>query len=340
MTVSDGQNSLRTIAFNMADLERELYDKSVRLDLACRPSINVWNDMRSVQLKIEEITVHRGDRHDITVASAEILELSQLKIVDRRGIPDKKNHLRKLLGMRQKTLMYVRDDAAVDQLRRIVSRYASRTRLGLCCSATPEAERDKMKSALIQDELDAIASSVPFEEPLSGLKHLVFCHPVPTRSYFARCCAPAVEAEELVYVHLIFNTKDVDWLTATLNYQYPDRQTLVNVYRKLSELSKDRDGGPVPIEEIAESMDMDGPKELIVSNCVAIFQEIDLAERQQSNEKVAVSLPPAPQEKRDLQESQCYADGNRIRSEWTEFSDLILKRTAEDIHRMLLETIT
>jgi len=67
--------------------------------------------------------------------------------------------------------------------------------LGLCYRSTAEAKSDQMKLMLIEGELDAIASSIPFEEPLPGLKHLVFCHPVPTRLEFAGCCAPALEAE-------------------------------------------------------------------------------------------------------------------------------------------------
>jgi single-stranded-DNA-specific exonuclease RecJ len=346
MMVSDGRNSLRTIAFNMADLERELYgrgiriDSNVRVDLACRPSINVWNDVRSVELRVEDAIVHTADSHEITVASAEVMELSQLKMVDRRSIPDKKRYLQRLLLLGEKALMYVRDDSAVEQFQGIVSRYAPKTRLGLCRSTTSEHERDRMKLMLIQSELDAIASCVPFEEPLSGLRHLVFCHPVPTREDFVRCCAPAVETEEAVSIHLIFNNNDVELLTATLNHQYPDRDTLANVYRKVRELSADRSSDPVLIEEIAEAMDMDGPKELLISNCIAIFEEIDLAEGRQIDGKAAVSLPPAPQERRDLQESQRYANGDRIRGEWVKFSDFILRRTAEDIRRMILETIS
>ncbi len=340
MTVSDGQNSLRTIAFNKASLERELYDGDAHMDIACRPSINVWNDTTSVQLEIKEITIHRPDSHDVMAASAEVLELSPLKIIDRRNIPDKGGYLRKLLSMDERSLMYVRDDPALDQLERIISKSSPRTKLALCSSAIPEDESDQIKSKLIQGELDVIATSIPFEEPLPGLKHLVFCHPVPTRDYFVRCCAPAVESEERVYVHLIFNNKDIDSLTATLSHQYPDRITLMNVYRKIRELSSNKNGDPVTIEEVAERMNIDSPKELIISNCIAIFEEIDLAKRTQTDEKDAVSLPPAPQGRRELQESQRYASGDKIKKEWARFSDFILKKTAEDIRRMLLETIS
>ena len=335
--VSDGQQSLKGIAFNRADMERELYDENARLDMVCRPFINVWRDMRSVELRVEEILVHHEDAPAVMAASAEIMELSQLKMVDRRNIPDKRHHLRNLLRQGEKSLLYVRDNAAVDQLQGIISKYAASTKLGLCYNETSAGERDKMKEGLMQGELDAITSCVPFEEPLPGLKHLVFCHPVPTREYFARCCAPAVETDESVYVHMIFNNKDLELLTAILSQQYPDRQTLVNVYRKVKELSADN--APVPMEKLVEGMTMDGPKDVIITNCIAVFQEIDLAEIQQTDEKTCVSLPSEAQARRDLKESQRYTTGDRIKNEWREFSGFMLRKTAAEIRKMLLEMI-
>ena len=168
----------------------------------------------------------------------------------------------------------------------------------------------------------------------------MFCHPIPTRLEFAGCCAPALEAGESVSIHLIFGAKDLDVLTAKLNHQYPDRSTLTNVYRKMRELFSDGNGGPVPVAEVSGGMDIDGPEELIISNCAAILEEIDLVRLHQVDGKAAISLPPTPKERRDLQESQRYAAGNRIREEWAEFSSFTLKKTAEDIHRMLLEMIS
>ena len=338
-TVSDGRQSLKVIAFNQSKMERELHGDDVRLNLACRPSINDWRDMRSVQLQVEEMIINHDDSPALMAASAEVMEMSQLKIIDRRNIPDKQRHLRRLLGMGEKALLYVRDDAAVDQFRGIVSKHSAKTALGLCYQKTSEGEIDKMKEDLVEGELDVIASCIPFEEPLPGLKHLVFCHPVPTLEYFARCCSPAVETDESVYVHLIFNSRDVDLLTATLDCHYPDRKMLANVYRKAKELSADRNGSPITIAEIAAGMNIEGPKEEIISNAIAVFEEIDLAERHENNGEITVSLPTEPQERRELQESQRYASGDKIKSEWVKFSGIILKKTAEDIHKMLMEMI-
>lgn len=338
MMVSDGRQTLKSIAFNKAELERELYDDNVRLNLACRPFINVWRDMKSVELQVEEMIVNHEEAPAVMTASAEIMELSQVKIVDKRNIPDKGHHLRNLLRQDERLLFYVRDNAAVDQLRGIISKFSARTKLGLCYYESSAGELDKMKEDLAEGELDAIASCVPFDEPIPDLKHLVFCHPVPTRDYFARCCSPAIETDEMVYVHLIFNNKDIELLTAILNSQYPDRKVLANVYRRIKELSEDKNG-KVTIEEVAQGMTMKGSKETIISSCVSVFEEVGLAERQQANGKATISLPTAPQERRDLNESERYATGDRIKNEWSKFSGFILKRTAEDIRKMLLETI-
>lgn len=337
MTVSDGRAFLRTIAFNMANLERELYDKDVRLDLTFRPSVDVWNDTKSVQLKIEEVIVHRPESQDLMAASAEIMDVSQFKIADRRNYPDKRRYIQKLLLLGERTLFYVRDDVAADQLQKIVLKYSPKTRLGLCYSAANDI--DNIKLMLIDDKLDAVVSCIPFEEPLPGLKHLVFCHPMPTRDDFVRCCAPAIETEELIYLHLIFNNSDIELLTATLNHQYPDRSMLANVYRKARELSTDKNNEPVLIEELAEGMSVDGPKELIVSSCMIVFEEIGLAERREINGKMAILLPPGQQERRDLQDSKRYSYGEKIKSEWAKFSEFMMKKTSEDIRRILLETI-
>jgi single-stranded-DNA-specific exonuclease len=340
MVLSDGRISVGTIGFGKGNIERELYDKGARIDLVCNPSINNWNGNKSVELRIEEIVVHRESGYDVMAASAQIMDLSQFKIVDRRGIPDKRSHLRKLLSMEQKTLMYVRDDMAVDQLQGIVSKYSPRTKLGLCYSGTPAVEIDQMKVKLIEGELDAIASPVPFEEPLPELKHLVFCHPVPTREYFVRCCAPAVESEEMVYIHLIFNDKDVEYLTSMLNQQYPDREMLANVYRKLREICSEGNAESVYLDQIAEGMELEGSKELIISNCVAILEDLELAKPQQINGKLSISLSPTPAKKRELQESQLYAAGEMIKREWSEFSRFIISKKDNDFRRILLETIS
>jgi hypothetical protein len=308
----------------------------VKIDLACQPYVSTWKD-KTVELRVEEVIIHqhRGTE-EYTIASDEIVELAQIKIVDRRNFPNKKQYIQKLISLDERTLMYVRDDSAVDQLNKMVSAVIPKNKLGLCYSKTPEDDADNMKSMLIEDKIRAIVSSVPFEEPLEGLKHLVFCHPMPTKDAFVASCAPAIETSEIVHIHLIFNNTDIDLLTTSLNHQYPDRKMLTNVYRKIKDLTTEKNSDPILFEEILAGLELDEPKESVVQNCISIFEELSLVKCQQNDGKVIVSIP-SDSKKRDLKESQIYLYGDKLKSEWTEFSQFILSKTAEEFRKMILE---
>lgn len=336
--VTDGQAVMRAVAFNMAKLERELSAEKVKVDIAGRPCINVWNDSKSVELKVEEFLIHqKTDQEEYIIASSEIVKPIQIKIIDRRNIPDKKQYLQKLVSTKEKLLMYVRDDSAVDQLQRILSSSILKDKLGLCYSMTSEDEADEMKSRLIEDELLAIISCIPFEEPLNGLKHLIFCHPVPTKDIFISSCAPALESQEQVNIHLIFNNNDIEFLTSQLNKQYPDRNLLANVYKKIRDLHKEKNNEQVLFDEIMSNLILDEPKEFILSRCIEIFEELGLVRRNRIYEKIAVFIPPDSPKHRDLYESKIYSNGDRIKNEWANFSKFIITKTAEEIRKMIME---
>lgn len=332
--VTDGQKSMKIIAFNMGKLERELSQRDAKIDVVGKPSINAWNDSRNVELKVEEIKVYHGDSQEATVASAEVLDTIQIKIADHRGTPNKKKYLQKLIQEDGKSLMYVRDDLAVDQLYKIIIPSISDDKLGLCYSTTSEDDSDNIKSMFIDDKLKTIISSVPLEEPLDGLKHLVFCHPTPTKDIFISSCSPAIETAENVLIHLLFNNSDMELLTTNLNHLYPDRKLLGNVYRKARELYKDK---PISFDVILNEISLDEPRDLILSRCIDIFEELSLIKREQNNGKIAISVLPEPEKKRDLGESKIYSSGNRIKSEWTEFSKFIIGKTADEIRKLLLD---
>jgi len=233
--------------------------------------------------------------------------------------------------------MYVRDDIAVNQLQKIISYSTPSIETGLCYLTTPEDDIDLMKSTLIDGKLNVIISSIPFEEPLSGLKHIVFCHPVPTRDRFISCCAPAVESSEPVSVHLIFNNSDIDSMTKHINAQYPDRRTLANVYKKIKWLY-DYKKNPVHVDDVLSELGTIESKEIVFSNSIAIFEEIKIVEQQKNNGKITLAISADADKRHDLKESMLYSEGDKIRKDWVEFSDFLLKKSPADFIKMLIES--
>ncbi|MGQ9609980.1 MAG: single-stranded-DNA-specific exonuclease RecJ [bacterium] len=339
MLVTDGKNTFGTIAFNKGTLEREFSEKNIKFSIACRPYINVWNDSKSIELKIEEFIL--GDsinehKREI-VSDGEFTNLSQIKIIDRRNIPDKRRYIQRLISQGEKSLLYVRDDLAVDQLNKIILSTTPKMKIGLCYCKTPDEEIDNIKYMLVQDELKLAISCIPFDEPLPGLKHLVFCHPTLTMDSFINSCAPAIEVEEPVNIHLIFNNNDIDIITKLLNQRYPNRKVLVMIYRKIKELYETNKSNFLDIREIETELNIEDSKGIILSNALSIFEELKILEKQDNSGRISLLNSLDRNKRYNLANSKTYSSGDRLKNEWAEFSDFILKKKAEEISNILIK---
>ena len=114
--VTDGGQTLEAVGWGMADHFIALKNKNIRLDLAFEPEINEWNNNRGVQLKIADLHIHALERSAVGRMFPTEEEKSSVKIVDHRVLDNKQDYLRKLLGHEEPTLLYVRDEKALDQL--------------------------------------------------------------------------------------------------------------------------------------------------------------------------------------------------------------------------------
>ncbi len=339
MTLTDGKSTFGTIAFNKGNLERKLSEKNIKLNVACRPYINIWNDSKFIELKIEEIALRDSENEYAVeiVNGEEFTNLPQIKIIDRRNIPDKRRYIQRLVLQGEKSLLYVRDDLAVDQLNKIILSTGTKMKIGLCYCKSSDEEIDNIKSMLINDELKLAISCIPFNEPLLGLKHLVFCHPTFTMDSFIDSCAPAIESEEPVNIHLIFNNNDIDIVTKILNQRYPDRKMLVTIYRKIKELYEINKTSLLDIKEIETGLNIEEPKEIILSSALSIFEELRILEKQDNNGKISLLNSLEENKRYNLANSKTYTSGDRAKVQWAEFSNFLTKKKSEEIFRILIE---
>ena len=61
----------------MSDYFIALKNKNIRLDLAFEPEINEWNNVRRLQLKIDDLHIHALERHVL----AEYFQLMRRKVL-------------------------------------------------------------------------------------------------------------------------------------------------------------------------------------------------------------------------------------------------------------------
>ena len=162
--VTDGERTLEAVGWGMADHLIALKNRNIRLDLAFEPQINEWNNSRSVQLRIEDLHVRALERSTVATMFPTKEEESPVKFIDRRTLKSKQDYLSNLLKREEKTLLYVRDERALDQLFEMLG---STENMGRCEADMSEVDRKQLSDKLADGELFAIASSCTLTEAAS-----------------------------------------------------------------------------------------------------------------------------------------------------------------------------
>ncbi|MCZ6676218.1 MAG: single-stranded-DNA-specific exonuclease RecJ [Candidatus Poribacteria bacterium] len=324
--VTDGRQTMEALGWYMSDHLIALKNKNIRLDLAFEPEINEWNNTRRLQLKIEDLRIRTLDRHSLQSVFPAADMASPAKIVDRRNVRSKQNYLDNLLDRREPTLLYVRDEKALDQLLELIG---SKRRIGRCGPDTSEDEKQRMVDELAKQELQTIAASCSLAN-LPHVAHIVFCHPIPQPLHFFNRCQPAFKHPETTYIHLIYNPQDVEWMQKCVFWQYPDERTLRKLYKKLKVLSQGN-GHRLGFEAMMAEIQADSIPELAIRNGLSILQELQLISQHVDAATHEIQLLPPPPKKRQLQESETYLNGEQIKLESQLFSDFQLKQNIEQI---------
>ena len=251
---------------------------------------------------------------------------SAVRILDRRGV-DKQNYLLNLLEQKQPTVIYVQSEEKIDQLLTLVGPEKADV-IGGCNERTSESEETEILGKLEKGELIAVVSNTTFSTVTSPhcVEHFVFCHLVPGLDEFFRQCEPAFASKKNAYLHLIYNSElDIDGLTQ----KYPNRETLVEMYRELKKLAgADRDF--IKTENAYSELDIEKPS---IETGLAIFAELQLLER---NGEIIKFLPSV---NTDLNKSTLHCRGEKLKEETADFQAFQLERSIEQIWEEILERL-
>ncbi len=324
--VTDGRQTLEAVGWGMADHFIALKNKNIRLDLAFEPEINEWNNNRGVQLKIADLHLHTLDRSSVGRMFPTEEEKSPVKIVDHRVLDNKQDYLRKLLVQEEPTLLYVRDEKALNQL---FGMFASTEKIGRCEAEMSEADRAEVVDKLAHGKLDAIASNCTLIH-LPHITHIVFCHPIPQHLTFFNRCQAAFKHPETTYIHLVYQSNDIEWMWKYLSCEYPDGQVLRKLYKCLQTLSQ-ANGGRLTLEAIAADLQTDSIPDITVKNGLSILEELQLVKQYLNFPEQEIQLLPPPSKKRQLHESETYLNGEQIKqtSQW--FSEFQVRQNVKQI---------
>ena len=324
--VTDGGQTLEAVGWGMSDHFTALKNKNIRLDLAFQPEINEWNNNRRVQLKIDDLQIHTLERHIPDGIFPTDEEDSPARIVDRRVLDNKQDYLCKLLAQEKPTLLYVRDEKALDQL---FDMLGSTEKIGRCEADMSETDKAQVTDKLAQGELLAIASDCTLTH-LPHITHIVFCHPVPQHLDFFNRCQPAFKPPETTYIHLIYQSKDIEWMWKCISWEYPDKQILQKLYKCLRALSQDN-GHRLTLETVIAGAQTDSIPLPAVKNGLSILEELQLLTQYANFSKQEIQLLPLPSKKRQLHESETYLNGEQIKQTSRWFSEFQLRQNVKQI---------
>ena len=324
--VTDGGQTFEAVGWGMADYFIALKNKNIRLDLAFEPEINEWNNSRSVQLKIEDLHIHTLERSTVGRMFPTEEEKSPVKIVDHRVLDNKQDYLCNLLSQEEPTLLYVRDEKALDQLFEMLG---STEKIGRCEADMSETDKAQVTAKLARGELLAIASDCTLTH-LPHITHIVFCHPVPQHLAFFNRCQPAFKHPETTYIHLIYQSKDIEWMWKCISWEYPGKQILQKLYKCLQALSQDN-GRRLTLEAIIAGAQTDSIPVPAVKNGLSILEELQLLTQYPNFSKQEIQLLPPPSKKRQLHESEAYLNGEQIKQTSRWFSEFQLRQNVKQI---------
>ena len=252
---------------------------------------------------------------------------STVRILDCRGVADKRNFLLDLLEQKQPTVIYVQSEEMADLLlERVIPEKADA--IEKHSKQTSEAEEREILERLENREKIAVVSNTTFSTLASShcVEHFVFCHLVPGLDEFFRQCEPVFASEKHAYLHLIYNSEqDIEGLAQ----KYLDREALEKLYLELRQLAG-TDSNFIKTGSLHSTLDM---AKLGIETGLAIFQELQLLE---CNDEGIKFLPSSGKK---LDASEIYRRGEQLKNGAADFQVFQFEQSIEQIWEALLKEL-
>ena len=324
---TDGHYTIEAIAFNMADHITAINHKNSRINLAFSPEINKWQGRASPQLMVKDIQIQAIDRS----AEREIFPPpnveSPARIIDQRGVGDKLKYIFQILDQDEPTLIYVRNDKAINQLLSLMQS-SGKQLVGKCEAGTPNNKKQILAEMLAEDKIKAIISSETINF-LPKVQHIILCHPFSIPDLFFDRCKSAFNGDYTTDLHLIYHDRDFDFERKLLNQQYPDRGILVAVYRNLRALAKNKESLELRmfVSSTTKSIKI---SEDAVLNALTILADLKLVTDHQNSNAIEV----LSSKKCDLNASKTHQHGEEIKMISADFTG-VLRGSNEDIWKRI-----
>ncbi len=255
----------------------------------------------------------------------------QVCLIDKRNT-DKRDYLLNLLELKQPSIIYVKSEQMINQFLTLVGDEIAAV-IGKHNEQTTNAEEIELLEKLENSDLIAIVSDATFSSlpEQHCVEHFVFCHPVLGLDAFFKRCQSAFTSVQNAYLHLIYDsTQDFQDTIEELNKKYPDREAIKELYRGMQKFVDTKDSF-VDLDNVNNELDI---VKVGIETGLSIFEELGFIERNQEGIKLLPNV-----EKKELDESETYYTGEKLKREITEFQTFQSEHSIEQIWDILLENV-
>ena len=305
MKVTDGSSEIRTVGWRKAEHYTTFRRPNISIDMAFYPEINDYNNVRSVQLTLEEFRVNERSLQLAVYPPSDTS--SSGRIVDSRN-KNKKEYLLDLFNQDTRSIIYVHCPDKIEQLLTHVVPELSGS-IGRHYQTTSLEDEIELLVKLNSREYVSVVSSGTFSsaslESVPNIDDVVLCHLSLQLEDFVNRCKPIQDTRGTTMVHLLYNNEtDVQLLQDAYKKNIPDKLSLKLLYQQLQETAKN---DFIDVETLR--MACENSTNGIIDLGLTIFEELVFIERKIELEREFVRLIPS--KRTDLQKSKTY-----LKCEW------------------------
>jgi len=257
-----------------------------------------------------------------------------LRVVDRRGSPDRDAALEEVIGKDEKVVVYAAGrEECVQLAQHLRGQGGGRTgRVGYLHGGLPARVRQIVAQAFREGRLDVLVATAALDEEAlpSDVRDVLIASLPADRARFVEAFGGAGFGARPVTVTPLFGADEMAARRRALAGRAPDREVLAAIYRELRRWRGDAawvwpdDGTWAHLSGALPDL----PRSA-VDGAMAIFEEAGLATREIVDGRSEVQLLPAL--RRDLGTSLRYREGRRERDAFEEFAQWALRASGFEL---------
>ncbi len=327
----DGRD-VKGIAFGMGSKISDISYEDLYYDLLYNLDVDLWNNQCEPSMKIQEILqpdrecyriITGLDQVAISSDSEETGEEVQWRLIDARGVINRRKYIKELYRGRKDCLVLTRSRRQMEVITKNLKQE------GINCV-------NLLKDKVSPDEFGAKIYISPYDHYDADIdfRELILYHPPYLWDHFVM---DYFRAPGLRRVHTLFNYYDVMREESNQEMLAPEREKLLKIYKYLEKTGSFTSYVQIKPQQVARALKDNLIQAITIHLALKVFSEIGLLEFQ--NKKKEISFILKKNGKQDLENSPTYKNQLKKKEIFYQLKELYLKPSLDQFKENVLQVI-